>query len=371
MRHVFRNKFGKDLQIAFRSGSGERIVIDSQFALEMAFKTFAGQDTMKLELTDPDVPRDVHPPATADLHASTSMLSGSFEELLHQPAHAPAGTSLLTQALRAQRTPSLSTMGGTPLPPVPPHLPAPAVASSSHSTLGAPGAQYVPLTLSPSSPRAESSSGSPQSPTLASGSSLMLSLSMKPDELTSLDLSRDLEEVKQQNKQNLFARLSDESHFGLPEIESLFQLWLQISPDGFLTKAQFAEGLRKLGVKDNLHIDHYFSAFDGDRNGRINFREFVVGMSTAQHGSPRERLQFMFKAYDTDGSGTLTTDEIFNMFRASLSSQGKRVDTAKLAAMVTRAFDVLDANKDGEISFPEFVAGVQQGILPNALPSLK
>lgn len=42
----------------------------------------------------------------------------------------------------------------------------------------------------------------------------------------------------------------------------------------------------------------------------------------------------MFDAYDTDGSGTLTPDEVYNIFKASLASKGEAVGTQEIREMV-------------------------------------
>ena len=199
----------------------------------------------------------------------------------------------------------------------------------------------------------------------------MQSLTFNPEDLKTFDLSGDLDRVKKDQKKEIFQELERTTHFGNSEIESLFDHWLRMSPDGYLTKSQFAEGMRQMGLVDPLLIEQHFSAFDDDKNGRLNFREFVIGMSTVHKGSPIERLQFMFKAYDTDGSGFLTPDEVINIYRASLLSQGKPVEPQKLRAMVHAAFEKIDANKDGKLSFREFALAVQQGILQLPLTGLR
>ncbi|MDP2437176.1 MAG: EF-hand domain-containing protein [archaeon] len=348
LRHVFRNKFGKDLQISFRDNSGEVIVVDSQLSLDQAFKVFTGQETMKLDLHDTTS-------ETGSLTDSGSYLSGDLEELMsYGRPPAPQGTSLLTQAL-ATRSSSLQSISSS----------APAASSSSSSSSFSQQQQQPlqPHPTLPSTPPKAGTSGLGASPVLSPNSALMQSLTFNPDDLKKFDVSSDLARVKKDQKKQIFQELESSTHFGTAEIEGLFQHWVRISADGFLTKQQFAEGMRQMGLTDPLLIEQHFSAFDDDKNGRLNFREFVVGMSTAQKGSPIERLKFMFKAYDTDGSGFLTPDEVFNIFRASLLSQGQSLDPAKLSTMVHTAFSKIDADGDGKLSFNEFAQAVQSGIL--------
>ena len=44
-------------------------------------------------------------------------------------------------------------------------------------------------------------------------------------------------------------------------------------------------------------IAQNFAAFDTNKDGQIEYREFVCGLSVILRGSPTERLQFVFRAY--------------------------------------------------------------------------
>lgn len=77
---------------------------------------------------------------------------------------------------------------------------------------------------------------------------------------------------------------------GPQEVESLYKRW-QGNADGEIDRKEFAAGLQSLGITDPLLIEQYFSAFDQDKNGKINFREFVTGLSVVQRGNAEERLR--------------------------------------------------------------------------------
>ncbi len=66
----------------------------------------------------------------------------------------------------------------------------------------------------------------------------------------------------------------------------------------------------------------------------------------------------LFNAYDTDGSGTLTPDEVFNIFKASLASKGQATSKEEIWKMVNEVFLLIDTNHDGEINFEEFKSAV-------------
>jgi len=158
---------------------------------------------------------------------------------------------------------------------------------------------------------------------------------------------------------SLFDSVGIKTHFGAKEIELLYSKWKNQSTSGEVDKATFSYGLQAIGITDPLIIEEYFSAFDSDKNGTINFLEFVTGLSVVQRGSLEERLQFMFKAYDTDGNGVLSPDEIYNLLKATTRSKGQFLTHGQLLEMVTNCFKEVDINHDGEISFDEFRAAVQ------------
>ena len=91
-----------------------------------------------------------------------------------------------------------------------------------------------------------------------------------------------------------------------------------------------------MGVTDPLVLEQYYNAFDSNKDGKINFKEFVVGLSVVQRGTIDERLQcknkekknlcvdilVMFKAYDTNHDGGLSPTEVYDLIKATNYSKG-------------------------------------------------
>lgn len=67
---------------------------------------------------------------------------------------------------------------------------------------------------------------------------------------------------------------------------------------GTVDRPTFNKALVAIGIKDKLTIEQYFSAFDTDKDGSIDFREFVCGLSIVLKGTQEERLQRM-SSYST------------------------------------------------------------------------
>jgi Ca2+-binding EF-hand superfamily protein len=79
---------------------------------------------------------------------------------------------------------------------------------------------------------------------------------------------------------------------GKAELEQLFSDWAKTgSEDGQVNRTQFESGMNALGITDPLIIEQNFSAFDQNKDGLIDFREFVCGLSTVLRGDMEERLR--------------------------------------------------------------------------------
>jgi Ca2+-binding EF-hand superfamily protein len=167
-----------------------------------------------------------------------------------------------------------------------------------------------------------------------------------------------LDRIKREDKKALLAQLEQTTHFSRDELEKLYANWLKQARNGYVGREEFEAGLNAIGISDPLIIEQNFSAFDHNKDGKINFREFVTGLSVVQKGTMEERLKFLFDAYDVDGSGTLTPDEVYNIFKASLASKGEPVGTKEIRDMVDECFRQIDVNGDGEINYEEFKTAV-------------
>ncbi|GFU45463.1 calsenilin [Nephila pilipes] len=105
---------------------------------------------------------------------------------------------------------------------------------------------------------------------------------------------------------------------------------------------------------------HYvFKAFDHDGSGTINFQEFVLGLSTISRGSPTEKLQWTFNLYDINGDGCITREEMREIINSIYNLLGRFTEPCVSAEATRdhadRVFDKLDMNKDGIVTFDEFL----------------
>eukprot|EP01103_Thecamoeba_quadrilineata_P004366 TRINITY_DN1407_c0_g1_i2.p1 TRINITY_DN1407_c0_g1~~TRINITY_DN1407_c0_g1_i2.p1 ORF type:complete len:169 (+),score=25.42 TRINITY_DN1407_c0_g1_i2:220-726(+) len=132
--------------------------------------------------------------------------------------------------------------------------------------------------------------------------------------------------------------------------------------------------MRDVGLKDlemTPFIDRLFVLFDHNNDGFVDVQDFVSGMTILFKGSVEEKLELSFRAYDLDGDGAISKEELEQVFLWAWESGCKWLvgaysltdireeDIHEFSRDVSRvfadsAFECLDQNEDGLLSFEEF-----------------
>jgi calcium-dependent protein kinase len=122
---------------------------------------------------------------------------------------------------------------------------------------------------------------------------------------------------------------------------------LDSNGDGKLSKEEIMNGYEEHFGKllDENEVDELFNTVDTDKNGYIEYSEFIVASMSSKKNMSEEKLTAAFKLFDTDGNGTISADELKHV----LSSSNKISDAA-----IDEILNQADENKDGEINFEEF-----------------
>ncbi|KAK3094608.1 hypothetical protein FSP39_003993 [Pinctada imbricata] len=102
--------------------------------------------------------------------------------------------------------------------------------------------------------------------------------------------------------------------------------------------------------KDSHAYAHFvFNTFDQDRNGCINFEDFVMGLSVLSRGTLQERLQWAFTLYDINGDGLITKDEMLDIVSAIYEMMGRfsepSTDETTVRDHVNKVFQVNEREK--------------------------
>ena len=126
---------------------------------------------------------------------------------------------------------------------------------------------------------------------------------------------------------------------------------LDENSDGVLTMEEIKKGIEKcqFGLKmTSQELVTMFNEMDVDKNGLINFTEFISALMDYEKFIKREQLLECFRSYDTDNSGKISFEEFCDMIKPQDEQEKKDLFIL---------YKKLDTNNDGEIDFDEFVKG--------------
>lgn len=158
-------------------------------------------------------------------------------------------------------------------------------------------------------------------------------------------------------------KLASQTHFSEDEITFLFERFKSISnamvKDNLIDVNEFKDtlGIRSLGFAKRV-----FAAFDSDQSDGIDFPEFIIGLSSiSERATIEEKARFCFDVYDIDKNGTISTEELHEVFTYSLSENPSiHLTKEQIDCLVEQAFNEIDTNGDKEISFEEFLAAAEK-----------
>ncbi|XP_057974282.1 calcium-dependent protein kinase 29 [Malania oleifera] len=134
------------------------------------------------------------------------------------------------------------------------------------------------------------------------------------------------------------------------EIKGLKEMFNNIDTDGSgtITYEELRTGLSRLGTKlTEAEIQQLMDAADVDKNGTLDYMEFITATMHRHRLERDENLWKAFRHFDTDDSGFITREEL----RQAMSQYGISDE-----ATIDEILDDVDTNKDGKINYEEFVA---------------
>ncbi|XP_048875683.1 guanylyl cyclase-activating protein 1 isoform X1 [Brienomyrus brachyistius] len=145
------------------------------------------------------------------------------------------------------------------------------------------------------------------------------------------------------------------------EMHLWYKKFLTECPSGQLTLHEFKQffGLRGLDPEASAYIEQMFRTFDMNKDGTIDFMEYVAALSLVMRGKMEHKLRWYFRLYDVDGNGCIDRHELLNIVKAIRAINGNETQEVSVEEFTNRVFDKIDVNGDGELSLEEFVAGAR------------
>lgn len=136
------------------------------------------------------------------------------------------------------------------------------------------------------------------------------------------------------------------------ELSSLRDLFssLDKNGDGLLSAEELKEGASRFSVEFAENIEKIINKVDEDKNGHINYTEFLVAATNWQKELSRERLQAAFEVFDKDKSGGISVEELVETLGGGRGQDHVFIEMVKQA----------DTNKDGQIDLEEFIAFMEK-----------
>ncbi|KAJ6816742.1 calcium-dependent protein kinase 9 [Iris pallida] len=136
-------------------------------------------------------------------------------------------------------------------------------------------------------------------------------------------------------------------------IADMFKL-MDTEKQGKVTFGELKAGLQKVGSKmSESEMKILMEAADVDGDGVLSFGEFVAVMVHLRRTENDEHLRKAFMFFDIDSSGYIELSEL----REALRGESSRIEAEVLNDIIRE----VDTDKDGKISYDEFVAMMRTG----------
>ncbi|XP_076342080.1 frequenin-1-like isoform X2 [Tachypleus tridentatus] len=145
------------------------------------------------------------------------------------------------------------------------------------------------------------------------------------------------------------------------EIKQWYKGFLKDCPNGQLTEEGFQRVYKQFFPQGDpaKFASLVFGVFDENKDGTIEFEEFIRALSVTSRGNMDEKLVWAFKLYDVDNDGSITREEMYNIVDAIYRMLGNKDkdDEETPKERVDKIFEQLDKNNDNQLTIDEFREG--------------
>ena len=133
------------------------------------------------------------------------------------------------------------------------------------------------------------------------------------------------------------------------EIDSLKKTFeaFNLQKDGQISYEELKKGLKELNCQKitDEELSELFKSIDVDKNGKIDYTEFLAATLQKKMYLKEERLYEAFCNFDLDGCGKITKEELMNVLKSDPSQESE----------IENIIKSIDKNGEGSINYKEFL----------------
>merc|ERR1711988_1690901 len=142
------------------------------------------------------------------------------------------------------------------------------------------------------------------------------------------------------------------------QVESRYQNFLKLHPDGRISRKSFHSMMKECypGADTEKLERHIFRMYDTNKDGHIDFREFMIVLYIMSNGTPEENLKQIFRVFDINNDGFISLKELQRIVKDLFHLiNEENADEASQELLAQSAFNEMDENHDGQVSEEEFI----------------
>jgi Ca2+-binding EF-hand superfamily protein len=165
--------------------------------------------------------------------------------------------------------------------------------------------------------------------------------------------------------------LSETSKKPKEEVLFWYEHFLKECPTGKMNREQFVKYYKMFRKNENVEAiaKHCFAAFDSDKNGFVDFGEFMIAYVATNSTDPREKLKYAFEMYDLDNNKVLDEHEIKQVVRSMFKLLAVDEQNVNFDRCIENIMSSLDVDNDSKITKSEFIEGILSDSYLNTLLS--
>merc|ERR1712001_765980 len=142
------------------------------------------------------------------------------------------------------------------------------------------------------------------------------------------------------------------------QVEKQYQNFLKKHPDGQISRKSFHAMMKECypGTDTEKLERHIFRMYDTNKDGHIDFREFMIVLYIMSSGTPQDNLKQIFKVFDINNDGFISLKELQRIVKDLFHLiNEENADEASQELLAQSAFNEMDENHDGQVSEEEFI----------------